>query len=151
VSFPRFFKDSPARDYPSAKAANSANRETSTSPEISNLSRISRTPFSGSGPAESAPEPSNALDEALDRIAEAIAASPRSPVLNDLALSHAAQALIKATRIIRTLPLGVRHEALGVCGSASRTVEDAIRRRDYKRAYRLLDELPGRLQMLKPN
>ncbi len=88
--------------------------------------------------------------EALVRIADAIAMSPRSPFFNDLALSRAAHATVEGARIVSMLPEVARREALSLCAQVSRQAADAIRRRDYERAFQVLDALPDELKTLTP-
>ncbi len=86
----------------------------------------------------------------LEAIADAIDAEPRSPVLNDLALAHAARVAVTAIQIIRTLPKATRRGASRLAVTVSRRVVRAIRKRDYERAYQALDALPDELKGLIP-
>jgi hypothetical protein len=88
---------------------------------------------------------------ALEIIADAIAATPRSPFLDDLAMARTAKTIVEAQRLLRELSGEPRDAAQSLVAKASQATADAIRRRDYECAYRLLDELPDRLQILKPN
>ena len=108
-----------------------------------NSEKSSRT---GSGPRR--PALRSPLD--LDLIDRAIAAVPRSPCLNDLALAHATHASIEAARVISSLPKSIQDVAIGLCSSVSRDAADAIRERDYLQAYKTLDNLPERIKALTP-
>jgi len=103
-----------------------------------------------SGPVADPPrtgEPSAypGLVEALDRIADAIAHSPRSPILNDLALSRAARAVVEAGRVVRSLPDGARAEAARRCERTFAETAGLIERGRYADAYAALDGLPAKL------
>ena len=95
-------------------------------------------------------EPLCAFPIDLEAVADAIAAEPRSPFLNDLALSHAARTAVRARRIIRTFPEAARREALSLCASVSQKAADAIRARNYERAYQVLDTLSDNLKAFTP-
>jgi hypothetical protein len=84
----------------------------------------------------------------LDLIDRAIAAVPRSPCLNDLALAHASHASIEAARIMRALPESIIDVASGLCSSVARDATNAIRERDYLEAYKVLDGLADKLKAL---
>ena len=95
-----------------------------------------------------APMPTFPID--IEAVVDAIASEPRSPFLNDLALSHAARASVEACRIVRDLPEPARHEALLLCAHATTETVTAIRSGNYKLGYDLLESLPGRIKALRP-
>lgn len=86
----------------------------------------------------------------LEAIADAIAARPRSPIENDLALSRVARAAVEAGRIVRTLPGAARSAALSLCAERSKQASDYILQRNYESAYLILDTLPKTLASLRP-
>jgi hypothetical protein len=86
------------------------------------------------------------LASSLITIADAIAAAPRSPVLNDLALSKAAAAFVVSERAIQTALPALRAEIERVrCETISRAASE-IRLSNYRAAYDTLDALPDKLR-----
>jgi hypothetical protein len=149
MSFPRFFKSPPIQDRPPANPVNSANLPDSGIPKLATLAGLAAPRSQGASVADPPPtdEPSASavLAEALDRIADAISRSPRSPILNDLALSHAARAIVEAGRVLRSLPDGARAQAARLCERSFAEAASLIERARYADAYEALDGLPTKI------
>jgi len=84
----------------------------------------------------------------LVRIADAVAANPRSPILTDMALAVFVRHAIEAQRTIERLPAAAKAEALAHCREAENRIVAAITGRDYQEAYALASALPGELAAL---
>jgi hypothetical protein len=93
---------------------------------------------------------SGALPLNLCRIADAVAANPRSPVLTDMALAVFVRHAIEARRTIEHLPAAAKAEALAHCREVEDRIVAAITGRDYQEAYTLAAALPGELSALTP-
>jgi hypothetical protein len=88
------------------------------------------------------------LPVSLARIADAIAAHPRSPFLNDLALAKVTQATLRAATALARLPVAARSEALEFCREVENRIVNSISAANYLSAYELLaalDYLPDRI------
>jgi predicted alpha/beta-fold hydrolase len=86
----------------------------------------------------------------LCRIADAVAANPRSPVLTDMALAVFVRHAIEAQRTIERLPAAAKAEALAHCREVENRIVAAITGHDYEQAYALASALPGDLSVLTP-
>jgi hypothetical protein len=93
---------------------------------------------------------SAALPLSLVRIADAVAANPRSPILTDMALAVFVRHAIEAQRTIERLPAAAKAEALTRCRDVENRIVAAITGRDYQEAYVLAAALPGDLAVLTP-
>ena len=98
--------------------------------------------------ASNAADMSSALPLDLCRIADAVAANPRSPVLTDLALAVFVRHAIEAQRAIERLPAAAKAEALTHCREVEGRIVAAIAGHDYQQAYALASALPGELSAL---
>jgi hypothetical protein len=90
----------------------------------------------------------SALPVSLARIADAIAAHPRSPFLNDLAIAKVTQATLRAATALACLPVAARAEALEFCREVENRIVNSIVAANYLSAYELLaalDHLPDRI------
>jgi hypothetical protein len=94
--------------------------------------------------AENAPLPS-----LLVAIADAIAEAPRSPILNDLALSKAATSFIATQRAAQAAPPALRTEILKIAADAMSLAAREIRRSNYQAAYHALDILAGKIREMR--
>jgi len=84
----------------------------------------------------------------LVRIADAVAANPRSPILTDMALAVFVRHAIEARRAIERLPAAAKAEALAHCREVEGRIVAAIAGHDYQEAYALASALPGELSAL---
>lgn len=91
---------------------------------------------------------SAALPLNLCRIADAVAANPRSPILTEMALAVFVRHAIEAQRTIERLPAAAQAEALARCREVENQIVSAIAGRDYQEAYTLAAALPGDLAAL---
>jgi hypothetical protein len=152
MNFPRFFKSATIQDCPPAKAAKRANPLESGTPKLATLARLAAPRFV-SGPTERPPLAEThtycALAEALDLVADAIAAVPRSPFLNELALSKAAACFIAAERSSQAAPASLRVEICNLAAEAMTLAAYKIRRSDYQAAYEAFQALTGKLRDLR--
>jgi hypothetical protein len=148
MSFPRFLKSALVQDCTPAKAANSANPSESGTPKLAALAGLA-APQSLSGPTEQPPTADTrtyrALADALDLVADAIAAAPRSPFLNDLALSKAAACFIAAERCGQAAPPALRAEIRKHAAKALARAAREIRRSNYQDAYDVFETLADKL------
>jgi len=90
----------------------------------------------------------SALPVNLARIVNAIAAHPRSPFLNDLAIAKITQATLRAATALARLPVAARSEALEFCREVENRIVNSIAAANYLSAYELLaalDYLPDRI------
>ena len=88
----------------------------------------------------------------LARVAEAIAAHPRSSFLNDLAIAKVTQATLRAAAAAARLPVTARAEALKFCRDVENRIVNAIVAVNYLGAYELLadlDQLSDRIAGLR--
>jgi hypothetical protein len=85
----------------------------------------------------------------LVAIADAIAATPRSPVLNDLALSRAAACFIAVERAAQAAPPALRAEIHQLTADAMTRVARDIHRSNYQAAYDALDILADKVRDLR--
>jgi hypothetical protein len=118
-------------------------RPVSTPIERSNVSNI---PEVSNAPEVSVSIP--ALPVNLGRIADAIAANPRSPILGDLALAVFARHAVEAQRAIEHLPTAAKVEALARCREVENQIVGAINGLNYQSAYNIaatLARLPDEL------
>jgi hypothetical protein len=109
---------------------------------------------SSNAPALSgAPTKPNAIDGVtfLEIIADAVAANPRAPFLDEIAISRGARSLLEANRALAELTGSACGEALALTQTAARTAARAIVERDYLRAYEILESLPAKLRGLRLN
>jgi hypothetical protein len=90
-----------------------------------------------------------ALPSALVVIADAIAANPRSPVLNDLALSRGAACFIAVERSAQAAPTALRAEIRKIAAEFMTLAACEIRRSNYQAAYDALDILAGKVRELR--
>jgi ribosomal protein L17 len=84
----------------------------------------------------------------LSRIVNAIAAHPRSPFLNDLAIATVARHAVEAQRTIERLPTAAKVEALARCREVEDRIVSAINSLNYQSAYNIaatLARLPDEL------
>lgn len=86
-------------------------------------------------------EPEAPLPSPLVLIADAIAAVPRSPFLNDIALSRAAAAYVTAERAAEAAPSVLRSEIRYITAAAMSGAAREIRRSNYEAAYDALESL----------
>jgi hypothetical protein len=114
--------------------------------ERSDVSKVSNAPRDADGADISAPIPTLPLD--LGRIADAIAAHPRSPILGDMALAVFARHAVEAQRTIERLPTAAKVEAFRRCREVENRIVAAIVGHDYQQAYALAAALPGELAAL---
>jgi hypothetical protein len=91
------------------------------------------------------PDMSAALPLNLVRIANAVAANPRSPILTDMALAVFVRHVMEAQRTIERLPAAAKAEALARCREVEDRIVAAITGRDYQEAYTLAAALPDEL------
>jgi hypothetical protein len=91
--------------------------------------------------ASNAADMSAALPLNLGRIADAIAANPRSPILGDLALAVFARHAIEAQQTIEHLPTTAKVEAFRRCREVENEIVGAISSYNYETAYRIAGEL----------
>jgi hypothetical protein len=77
----------------------------------------------------------------LGRIADAIAAHPRSPILGDMALAVFARHAVEAQRTIERLPTAAKVEAFRRCREVENEIVGAISSYNYQTAYRIAGEL----------
>ena len=100
------------------------------------------------------PDMSNTMSVTLPlnlcRIADAVAANPRSPILTEMALAVFVRHAVEAQRTIERLPAAAKAEALAHCLEAENRIVAAITGRDYQEAYTLASALPGELAVLTP-
>ena len=89
------------------------------------------------------------LPSLLVAIADAIADSPRSPILNDLALSKAATSFIAAQRASRAAPPSLLAEIQQIAANSMTLAARQIRRSNYQAAYEALDMLAGKVCELR--
>jgi hypothetical protein len=89
------------------------------------------------------------LPSPLVDIADAISAVPRSPILNDLALSRAAACFIAAERAAQAAPPALRAEIDQIAVDAMSFAAREIRRSNYQAAYDALDILAGKVRELR--
>jgi hypothetical protein len=97
--------------------------------------------------------PFSTLPISLGRIADAIAAHPRSPLLNDLAIAKVTQATLRAAAALAHLPVAIRSEALEFCRDVENRIVNSIAAVNYQSAYELLavlDHLPDRIAGIRP-
>jgi len=87
----------------------------------------------------------------LADIADAIASTPRSPFLNDLAVARTAHAIIEVERTIRDVSPSIRAEVATAARNAAKLVAEAIRGGQYGIAYDLLDKLIAKAREMKPH
>ena len=92
---------------------------------------------------------STALPSLLVAVADAIADSPRSPILNDLALSKAATSFIAVQRASRAAPPALRAEIHQIGVEAMTLAAREVRRSNYQAAYVALDTLLGKVCELR--
>jgi hypothetical protein len=85
----------------------------------------------------------------LVAIADAIAAVPRSPVLNELALSRAAACFIAAERAAQAAPPALRAKIHQLAADAMTRVARDIHRSNYQAAYDALDILADKVRELR--
>jgi TubC N-terminal docking domain len=91
----------------------------------------------------------DALPSLLVAIADAIADSPRLPILNDLALSKAATSFIAAQRASRAAPPTLLAEIQQIAANSFTLAAREIRRSNYQAAYEALDILVGKVSELR--
>jgi hypothetical protein len=89
------------------------------------------------------------LTSPLVDIADAISAVPRSPILNDLALSRAAACFIAAERAAKAASPSLRAEILKIAANGMTLAAREIRRSNYQAAYDALDILAGKVRELR--
>jgi hypothetical protein len=89
------------------------------------------------------------LPSLLVAIADAIADSPRSPILNDLALSKAATSFIAVRRASRAAPPTLIAEIQQIAANSMTLAAREIRRSNYQAAYEALDILVGIVRELR--
>jgi hypothetical protein len=111
---------------------------------------VERPDMSNAADMSNTADMSAALPLNLVRIADAVAANPRSPVLTDMALAVFVRCDIEAQRAIERLPAAAKAEALAHCREAENRIVAAITGRDYQEAYALAAALPGELAVLTP-
>jgi TubC N-terminal docking domain len=90
-----------------------------------------------------------ALPSLLVAIADAIADAPRSPILNDLALSKAATSFVAAQRAAQAAPPALRAEIQQIAADGMTLAAREIRRSNYQAAYDALDILAGKVRELR--
>jgi hypothetical protein len=106
--------------------------------EITQLLQSER-PDMSNAPEMSVPIPALPLN--LCRIADAVAAHPRSPILGDMALAVFARHAVEAQRTIERLPAAAKVEALARCREAEDQIVRAINSLNYQSAYNIAGEL----------
>jgi hypothetical protein len=89
------------------------------------------------------------LPGSLIAIADAIAAAPRSPFLNDLALSKAAAAFVAAQRAIQSEKPFLRGEINRLTIDPMARAADEIQRMNYRTAYDALEALADKIRKLR--
>jgi hypothetical protein len=104
---------------------------------------------SGSGMESEAYRESTALPSPLVDVADAIAAVPRSPFLNDLALSRAAATFIVAERAAEAAPPALRAELHRLTVDSFKRTASEIRQAHYKIAYEVLDALVDKIRGMR--
>jgi hypothetical protein len=118
-------------------------RPPSTPTERPNMSVTSQ--YVDSASASNTADMSAALPLDLVRIADAVAANPRSPVLTDMALAVFVRHAIEAQRTIERMPAAAKAEALAHCREVESRIVAAIAGHDYEQAYVLASALPDEL------
>ena len=91
----------------------------------------------------------DALPSLLVAVADAIADAPRSPILNDLALSKAATSFIAAQRASRAAPPTLLGEIQQIAANSMTLAAREIRRSNYQAAYEALDILASKVRELR--
>jgi hypothetical protein len=91
----------------------------------------------------------DALPSLLVAVADAIADAPRSPILNDLALSKAATSFIAAQRASRVAPPTLLGEIQQIAVNSMTLAAREIRRSNYQAAYEALDILASKVRELR--
>jgi hypothetical protein len=91
----------------------------------------------------------DALPSLLVAVADAIADAPRSPILNDLALSKAATSFIAAQRASRVAPPTLLGEIQQIAANSMTLAAREIRRSNYQAAYEALDILASKVRELR--
>ena len=91
----------------------------------------------------------SALPSPLIDIADAIAVVPRSPFLNDLALSRAAAAFIVAERAAEAAPPALRAELHRLTVDSFKRTAIEIRQGHYQAAYAVLDGLADKIRGMR--
>jgi hypothetical protein len=91
----------------------------------------------------------DALPLLLVAIADAIAESPRSPILNDLALSKAATGFVATQRASRAAPPTLLGEIQQIAANSMTLAAREIRRSNYQAAYEALDILASKVRELR--
>jgi hypothetical protein len=112
-------------------------------PDMSNAAE-----YVDSASVPNTPDMSVTLPLNLVRIADAVAANPRSPVLTDMALAVFVRHAIEAQRVIERLPAAAKAEALTHCREAENHIVAAITGHNYEQAYALVSMLPDELCIL---
>jgi hypothetical protein len=82
-------------------------------------------------------------------IADAIAACPRSPCLNDLALSHAAATYVAAERMAHAASPSLRGEVHKLVAETLLRVADEIRAARYMSADNLMDDMAEKVRQMR--
>jgi hypothetical protein len=118
--------------------------------EVIQLLQSERPEMSNAADMSNTADTSVTLPLNLVRIADAVAANPRSPVLTDMALAVFVRHAVEAQRTIERLPAAAKAEALAHCREAENRIVAAITGRDYQEAYALASALPGDLAVLTP-
>jgi hypothetical protein len=123
---------------------------------LENFLKNERPDMSNAAEYVDAASTSNTLDMSaalplnLVRIANAVAANPRSPILTDMALAVFVRHVMEAQRTIERLPAAAKAEALARCREVENHIVAAITGHDYEQAYALASALPGELVVLAP-
>jgi hypothetical protein len=118
--------------------------------EVIQLLQSERPDMSNAADMSNTADMSAALPLDLCRIADAVAANPRSPILTDMALAVFVRHAIEARRAIERLPAAAKAEALAHCREVEDRIVAAITGRDYQQAYTLASALPDELAVLTP-
>jgi hypothetical protein len=114
--------------------------------KVSNVLRYVESADVSNAADMSEPIPTLPID--LGRIADAIAAHPRSPILGDLALAVFARHAVEAQRTIERLPTAAKVEAFRRCREVENEIVGAINGLNYQSAYNIaatLARLPDEL------
>jgi hypothetical protein len=109
--------------------------------EQSAAAPIERPDMSVTADMSNTADMSTTLPLNLGRIADAIAANPRSPILGDLALAVFTRHAVEAQRTIEHLPAAAKVEAFRRCREVENEIVSAISSYNYETAYRIAGEL----------
>jgi hypothetical protein len=142
IENPRDARDSVTEPENPKETKSFSHAATVTRPSRDHVTRVTKL-------LEEADREPTALPSPLIDIADAIAAVPRSPFLNDLALSRAAATFIVAERAAEAAPPALRADLHRLTVDSFKRTASEIRQAHYKTAYHVLDALADKIRGMR--